>query len=81
MPYYTYILVSEKNGRRYFGSCENLEKRLSNHNAGKVRSTKPYRPYKVHYFEVFDLKKDAVLRELFFKSIDGYNFLKERNII
>jgi hypothetical protein len=26
MPFYTYILISELNNRRYFGSCEDLKK-------------------------------------------------------
>jgi len=45
-----------------------------------VRSTKARRPFKVHYFEEFELKSDALKREKFFKSIDGYNCLKENKI-
>jgi putative endonuclease len=81
MSFYAYILISEKTGRRYFGSCNDLEIRLSYHNAGKVRSTKAYKPYKVHYFEVFENKTEARKRELFFKSVDGYRYLKEKGII
>lgn len=71
MPFYTYILQSEKNGRRYFGSCENITTRLELHNAGKVRSTKAYIPYKLIYFEEFDTRSEAYKRELFFKTING----------
>jgi putative endonuclease len=81
MPFYCYILISELNARRYFGSCEDLQKRLSYHNKGKVKSTKPYRPYRIHYFEVFDSKSEALQRERFFKTVDGYRYLKEAGII
>ena len=81
MEYFAYILVSQVNGRRYFGSCSDLQKRLANHNAGKVRSTKPFRPYRIHYFETFNDKSSAQRRERFFKTIDGYRFLKSKGII
>ena len=81
MPYFAYVLVSDLTGRRYFGSCENLEKRLADHNAGKVSSTKPYRPYRIHYFEVFESRTEARKRELFFKSVEGYKYLKLHGII
>lgn len=79
--YYTYILKSEKDGRFYYGSCENLEVRLKAHNRGKVRSTKSRRPMQLHYSEVFETRSDARRRELFFKSIDGYRWLKEHQFI
>ncbi len=79
--FYAYILRSQITKRHYYGSTEDLDKRLSYHNGGKVRSTKGYRPWKIHYFETFHTQGEALKRELFFKSIDGYNFLKEKSII
>lgn len=79
--FYTYILKSDRTKRHYYGSCEDLEKRLGNHNAGKVRSTKAFVPWSVHYFETFDTRSEAVRREMFFKSIEGYQFLKSSGII
>jgi putative endonuclease len=76
-----YILRSLKNGRFYYGSTENLNVRVAKHNAGKVRSTKAYRPWVVHYSEQFETKSEAYRRERFFKSIDGYNWLRNRGII
>jgi putative endonuclease len=81
MPFFTYILYSQQYNKHYYGSCSNLEVRLKNHNAGKVRSTKAYRPYEVKYFEQYETKTEALQREKFFKSIDGYRFLKEKGII
>ena len=57
-----------------------LEARLIRHNDGMVRSTKARRPFSIHYFEVFETKTEALKRENFFKSIDGYNWLKENKI-
>ena len=81
MPFYTYILISEITGRRYFGSCEDMDKRLSNHNAGKVKSTKAYLPYRLHYFETYDTRGEALAREKFFKTVEGYKYLKSMKVI
>lgn len=77
----TYILVSEKDGSYYYGHTKDLEKRLKSHNKGKVRSTKSKRPWKIHFTEEFQTKSEAYKREMFFKSIDGYNFLRNSGII
>jgi putative endonuclease len=58
-----------------------MDKRLQNHNAGKVKSTKPYRPYKILYLEMHATKAEAMARERFYKSVDGYRFLKANGII
>ncbi|MCH8318464.1 MAG: GIY-YIG nuclease family protein [Bacteroidetes bacterium] len=79
--YFAYILKSLKDNGFYYGSSSNLEKRLKAHNYGKVRSTKSRRPFKLHYKETFPTKKLAKQREIYFKSIDGYNYLKKENII
>jgi putative endonuclease len=76
MPYHAYILKSITFNRHYIGSCEDLEVRLKRHNAGKVRSSKAYRPYEIVYHETFESRSDAFKREQFFKTLDGYNFLK-----
>jgi putative endonuclease len=70
-----------KDGSYYYGHSKDLEVRLKRHNAGGVRSTKARRPWKVYYFEEFETKSQAYKRELFFKSIDGYNYLRESGII
>ena len=79
--YYTYILKSKKDNHYYYGSCEHLDKRLQVHNAGKVRSTKSRIPFVTHYFETFQTRSEAQKREYFFKSIEGYIWLKEALII
>jgi len=77
----TYILQSLVSGTYYYGHTKNLENRLTYHNKGKVRSTKARRPWKVFYFEEFESKSQAYRREMFFKSIEGYKFLRDSGII
>jgi putative endonuclease len=77
----TYILKSVKDLRFYYGSCENIQIRLTMHNQGKVRSTKSRIPFIVVYKEEFNTRSEAQKREYYFKSIDGYIWLKQKNII
>jgi len=79
--YYTYILFSEKAKKHYYGSTEHLEKRIKEHNDGKVKYTKPLSPWNLIYFEEYSTRSDAFKREMFFKCIDGYKWLKENKII
>jgi putative endonuclease len=79
--YKTYILQSEKDCSFYYGHSKDLDHRLDEHNSGRVRYTKARRPWKVYYFEVFETKSQAYRRELFFKSIEGYKFLRKSGII
>ena len=81
MRYVAYILQSEPFGTYYYGSAKDIERRLKRHNAGIVRSTKAKRPWKLHYQGAFQTRSEAYRRELFFKSVDGYRFLKEKGII
>ncbi len=78
---YAYVLRSLKNGKFYHGSTEDLAGRLAKHNSGKVRSTKAFTPWVVQYSEQFESRAEAYRREHFFKSIDGYNWLRKQGII
>jgi putative endonuclease len=79
--YFAYILKSEKDGRYYYGSSENIERRIARHNKGDVKATKSRRPLILHYKEEFKTRSEAFLREHYFKTIDGYNWLKSNQII
>ena len=79
--YYSYILKSLKDQSYYYGSTENIIQRLKVHNSGKVRYTKGHRPYILHYYEIFNTRQEAMRREKFFKSIDGYIYLKSKEVI
>ena len=77
---FVYILKSLKTGKYYYGSTDNLEKRLKKHNSGSVKSTKASSPWEIHYFEELSSRSEAGKRELFFKSIDGYLWIKSQKI-
>ena len=75
--YFVYILQSEKDGRLYIGLTDNIERRPKEHNEGKSLATKPFRPYKIIYYEAFWDIKDAKARERFFKSGWGRRSIKK----
>ena len=77
MEYFVYVLESEIDGRLYKGQTDNLHKRLLEHNSGKTKSTKGYKPWKLIYFEKFETREDALLREKYFKTGSGREFLKD----
>jgi len=65
--FYTYVLESLKDHKRYIGSTSSLEKRLIAHNSGLVTSTKSRRPFKLIYQEDFPTQNEARWRERSFK--------------
>ncbi len=79
--YYAYILESLRDETHYFGSSADVEARLREHNAGRSRYTKGHRPYKVLYIEEFETRAEACKRERFFKSIEGYRWLRSIGIL
>jgi putative endonuclease len=69
--WYFYILQSEKDSKLYFGSTNDLRRRLTEHNSGLVKSTKPRTPFKVVYYEAYLDEKSARNRESKVKSSRG----------
>ncbi|MDP3988157.1 MAG: GIY-YIG nuclease family protein [Candidatus Levybacteria bacterium] len=67
--YFTYILQSEKDGRYYIGSTNNLENRLERHNKGYSRYTKNKGPFKIIYQEGYNTLSEAKKREYYLKSL------------
>jgi len=76
--YYTYVLRSEADHNLYIGFTEDLEKRLIQHNEGKVPSTEKRRPFKLIYYEACNIKDDAIAREKALKTGFGRAYLKRR---
>ena len=76
MEYFVYVLESEIDGRLYKGQTSDIEKRLTEHNSGKTKSTKGYKPWKLVYFERYETRDEALLREKYFKTGSGREFLK-----
>ena len=76
-----YVLKSEIDGRLYKGQTNKIDKRIIEHNSGKTKSTKGFKPWKLVYLESFKTRDEAVIREKFFKTGSGREFLKEKIII
>ena len=66
--YYVYILKSQIKKWTYIGSTDNLKVRFTDHQNGRVKSTKPYRPLELIFYEAYKNKTDARKRELELKN-------------
>jgi putative endonuclease len=76
--YYTYVLRSKFDKKFYTGFASDLEKRLSEHNSGRVPSTKKRMPLDLVYYEFCLNISDAVHREKYLKTTYGKQYLKNR---
>jgi len=76
--FYTYILKSQKSGRWYTGSTNDLRKRLKQHNEGKSTWTKSKGPWDLIYYEACLNEEDSRSREKYLKSGMGKRYLKNR---
>ena len=72
---YLYILKSKKNGKYYVGSTRELDKRIDEHNRGKIRSTKAFIPYELIYKETFLTYTEARRREISIKKRKSRKFI------
>ncbi|MFA6079640.1 MAG: GIY-YIG nuclease family protein [Candidatus Omnitrophota bacterium] len=74
--YHVYILKSQLDGKLYTGHTDNLERRLFEHNSGKVKSTAPRKPFMIVYSETLPTRSEARWRERYFKTASGKRKLK-----
>ena len=67
--WYVYVLQSRKDKNWFYkGSTNNLKRRFSQHQNGEERSTKPYRPFKLVYYEAYLTEKVSREREASIKK-------------
>lgn len=57
--WYVYLLRSTKKRWYYVGSSDNLDRRLREHNAGAVISTKHYKPFTLVLSKEFNTESEA----------------------
>jgi len=74
--FYVYILQSLKDNSLYIGYTSDLKKRFNEHNSGNSSATKPFRPYKLIFYEAFADRIDAKNREEYLKSGWGLRSIK-----
>ena len=75
--YHVYILLNKAKTRTYTGVAEDVNERLAVHNAGRVKSSSPHRPYEIIHTESFETLIEARQRERFYKSTTGRRRIKE----
>ena len=76
--FYTYVLLSHKDGKRYIGWTNNLQRRIVEHNSGKSLSTAPRRPFSIIYCEACLSEEDAKQREKYLKATVERRYLARR---
>jgi putative endonuclease len=76
--YYTYVLLSRKDGKRYIGYTNDLKLRFEQHQRGYVESTRYRRPFDLVYYEACLDEEDARRREKYLKTHYGRMYLKKR---
>ena len=72
---YTYVLLSERDGRLCTGSTGDLRARFPAHHAGRVHSTAYRRPWKLIYYEACLDPADAGRRGRFLQTGKGKRYL------
>ena len=75
--YYVYFLLLSNNDI-YKGSTGDVGRRVTEHEDGKVESTRKYRPLKLIGYEAYVLKSDALRREKFLKTTEGRRLLNQQ---
>ncbi|MBI4734973.1 MAG: GIY-YIG nuclease family protein [candidate division NC10 bacterium] len=67
----TIYILRNRSGKHYVGMSEGVPRRLREHNAGGVRSTKSGRPWAILYEERVASREEARVRERYWKSGGG----------
>ncbi|MBU1694118.1 MAG: GIY-YIG nuclease family protein [Verrucomicrobia bacterium] len=78
--YFVYVLQSTVGPHLYIGSSASPDERLAAHNAGRVRSTKAYRPWVRVLLEEHPDRVMAEKRERYLKSGWGHRWLKRAGL-
>ena len=80
--YCVYAVKSLKTGRIYIGQTKNMESRLSDHNLGRVQSTKRDKPWELYALQRVLDRKEAMNLEWKLKKSRGIRliWLKENAI-
>ena len=74
--FYTYAIKSNEKNYIYVGLTNNPDRRISEHNNKKERTTRSYAPFKTILIEEHENRVTARKREKYLKSGAGKEFLK-----
>ena len=74
--FFVYILQSLKDFSFYVGQCDDLDKRMSKHSEGMSKYTNSKRPLRLRYFEVFNSRYEALIREKQIKKMKSRKYIE-----
>jgi putative endonuclease len=74
--FFVYVLNSLNRNYIYVGMTSDLERRVSDHNSGYNKTTKPYMPFDIVLVEEYSTRILARQREKYLKSGIGKEYLK-----
>ena len=77
MKYYVYVLRSLERKYIYVGLTNNIQRRIKEHQVGKERTTRSYRPFELILTEEYANRKEARVREKYLKSGCGKEWIKK----
>ncbi len=75
--FFVYAIQSQHDGRIYVGMTHDILQRMAQHNAGKTRSTKAYRPWTLLFQKQYHSRAEARIGEKYYQSGCGKEFLKK----
>ena len=75
--YIVYVIKSEERNYTYISLTNNLKRRFKEHNEGKNKTTKPYKPFTLVLSEQFEVRPEAREREKYLKSGIGRDYIKK----
>ena len=76
LMFYVYIIYSQASDKYYVGSCENIEKRLSDHLNSRSNYTKMAKDWELKHSEEFLSRAEAVCRELQIKNKKSRKYIE-----
>jgi len=76
--FYVYVLQSTIDNQFYVGYSINIQKRVDEHNNGRVKATKYRKPLNLVYWEGCLNQNDAIKREKYLKTAWGKRYIKNR---
>jgi putative endonuclease len=76
--WYVYILRSTADKNLYIGSTDNIRRRITEHNSGKVDSTKSRIPFSLEAHIAVKDQTKAIELEQYFKTGAGRALLKKK---
>jgi len=77
MTWHVYALSSLVRNYIYVGLTSNVERRIRQHNEGKEKTTRPYRPFNLILTETYQTRIEAREREVYLKSGSGKEYLRD----